>query len=183
MSTVVNKDWMRQNTVDISRYLPEFLQKDGNFSAVTSASSMEHERIRIRLQDIFDQFFVETATWGLSIYERVLGLIPAANETIEYRRKQILIRMAGTSMSTVQFLTKIVNTYGSGYIKEYTNKYYFNIYAACNDLAALTKMKEDIGIYKPAHLGFTIYLGYSWNGDITFDGSKTYGTYTINGDE
>ena len=183
MSTAVNKDWMRQETVDISKYLPEFLQKDGNFSAITSACSMEHEEIRTVLQDIFDQFFVETATWGLSMYERVWGLIPAADETYEYRRKQILIHMAGTSMSTVKFLTQIVNTYGSGYIKEYNNEYYFNIYAACNDPAALLKMKEDIGIYKPAHLGFTIYLGYSWNGNINFDGSSTYGTYLIGGNE
>ena len=181
--SLVNKDWMRQNTVDITKYLPEFLQSDKNFKAVATACSMEHESIRTALQDIFDQFYVNTATWGLSLWENVLGLVPTADETIEYRRKQILIRLQGFQTSTLAFLTQIVNTYGSGYIEENNDKYFFNIYAACNDKAALAKMKEDISVYKPAHLGYTIYLGYSWNGNITFDGTKTYGTYIVDGGE
>ena len=171
----LNVDWMRQNTVDISRYLPAFLQKDGNFKAITDVSSMEHERIRAELQDIFAQFFVDTATWGLSMYERVFDLTPAADEIYEYRRNQILQKMRGTGMSTVAVMTKIVNTYGSGYIVENNAKYNFSIYCSA-ETAALAKMKKQIEIYKPAHLGYTVYLGYSWNGAIQFDGKYTYNT-------
>jgi hypothetical protein len=181
--SIVNKDWMRQNTVDVTKYLPEFLQSDPNFKAVADACSLEHENIRVGLQDIFNQFFINTATWGLSMYESVLDLTPAADEIIEYRRKQILVRLSGLGMSTVAFLTKIINTYGSGYIQEYNDHYYFNVYTVTQDAVAVQKMKEDINTYKPAHLGFTIYLGYSWNGNITFDGSSTYGTYIIGGNE
>lgn len=171
----LNVDWMRQNVVDISRYLPEFLQKDGNFKAVTNVSSLEHERIRVALQDIFAQFFVDTATWGLSMWERVFDLTPAADEIDEYRRNQILLKMRGAGMSTVTVMTNIVNTFGNGYIVENNERYNFSIYCAIA-ADALIKMKKQIEIYKPAHMGYTVYLGYSWNGNITFDGTKSYNT-------
>lgn len=166
---------MRQDSIDISKYLPEFLQKDGNFKAVTNVSSTEHERIRTELQDVFNQFFVSTATWGIALWERVLGLTPAANEIIEYRRNQVLVKMRGTGISTKAVMEKIVNTYGSGYIIENNDKYNFAIYCSA-DSTALIKMKDQIAIYKPAHLGYTVYLGYSWNGAIKFDGTYTFNT-------
>jgi hypothetical protein len=164
---------MRQNTVDISKYLPKFLQEDENFRAVTDVTSFEHEHIRRELQDIFAQFFVTTATWGLEMWERVFDLIPTSDEIYEYRRNQVLLKMRGAGMSTVAAMTKIVNTYGSGYIVEDNARYNFSIYCT-SETTALTKMKQQIEIYKPAHLGYIVYLGYSWNGNIIFDGSHNY---------
>jgi uncharacterized protein YmfQ (DUF2313 family) len=171
----LNTAWMRKNMVDISNYLPEFLQKDGNFKAVTNIMSNEHERVREELQDIFAQFFIDTATWGLTMWERVCELIPAENETYEYRRNQIKQKIRGTGMSTVTVMTNIVNTFGNGYIVENNERYNFSIYCVIA-ADALIKMKKQIEIYKPAHMGYTVYLGYSWNGNITFDGTKSYNT-------
>jgi uncharacterized protein YmfQ (DUF2313 family) len=171
----LNTAWMRKNTVDISKYLPKYLQKDNNFHAITDVTSFEHEKVRQELQDIFEQFFVSTATWGLEMWERVFELTPTSDEIYEYRRNQILLKMRGAGMSTVAAMTKIVNTYGSGYIVEDNAKYNFSIYCSA-EAAALVKMKQQIEIYKPAHLGYTVYLGYSWNGNITFDGSHNYDT-------
>ena len=36
-----------------------------------------------------------------------------------------------------------------------------------------------LNIYKPAHLGYAIYLGYSWNGKIYWNGEATFSTATI----
>lgn len=35
-------------------------------------------------------------------------------------------------------------------------------------------MQNTIIYYKPAHLGLNVYLGFSWNGKIQFDGKYTY---------
>jgi hypothetical protein len=162
--------------IDVTNYLPRFLQSDPDFKAVCDAESIEHEKTRDALQDVFNQFFVGTATWGLSIWEYILDLHPAADEKNEYRRNQILNRIRGYKTTTKAVMHQIINTYGSGYLEEHNERYYFNVFVACNDDAAKQKLKEDIIVFKPAHLGINVYLGYSWNGDINFDGKYTFGT-------
>ena len=88
------------------------------------------------------------------MWERVLDLHPSPEDTYEQRRKKVLVKLQGTQTSTVSFLGKVVNAYGYGYIEEHNDKYYFN----------------------PAHLGLNVYLGFSWNGKIQFDGKYTYGS-------
>ena len=53
----MDNSWMRQNEVDISRYLPKFLLKDKRISCVLAADSAEHELQRLSLQDLQAQFY------------------------------------------------------------------------------------------------------------------------------
>ena len=55
----MDNSWMRQDTVNILRYLPEYLVKDTDFKNTNDADSKEHERIRLALQDLSKQFFVK----------------------------------------------------------------------------------------------------------------------------
>lgn len=168
------EEFIRKNQVDVSKYLPEFLKNDGEFKAVCDVHSMEHERIRKLLPEVFAQFSPYTATWGLSLWEKVLELYPDPGSTDNYRRAQILARLKGLNTSTIDFMNTVINTYGRGYIEEHNDRYYFNVYVACNDNAALTMLKHDLVIYRPAHLGINIYLGFAWNGGINFDGKNNF---------
>ena len=67
--------------IDITQYLPPFLKKDPHFRAVCEACSWEHENIRNAILDALNQFFVEKATWGLSMWEQVLDLHPSPEDT------------------------------------------------------------------------------------------------------
>ena len=67
----MDNSWMRQDTVNILRYLPEYLAKDTDFKNTNDADSKEHERIRLALQDLSKQFFVKFATWGLDDWEKL----------------------------------------------------------------------------------------------------------------
>mgnify|MGYP001679552504 CR=1 FL=1 len=53
-------DWMRQDAVNILDYLPRFLGMDPNFHATNHADSKEHDRIRLLLQDLLNQVYVDT---------------------------------------------------------------------------------------------------------------------------
>lgn len=170
------KGLLRTQTVNISRYLPDFLQKDDNFRAVCEACSWEHEKMRRAILNVLDQFFVGSATWGLEMWERVLNLHPAPTESYAFRRKKIIAKLQGSNTSTVALMNQIVNAYGFGYVEEHNDKYYFNIYTTCLIEADRRAMKEQILFYRPAHLGVNVYLGFSWNGFINFDGTYTYGT-------
>ena len=65
---------LRTYKVDVLRYLPKFLKNDGSFKATEDSLSEEHEKQRLLIIDICKQLFVESATWGLSDWERVYGI-------------------------------------------------------------------------------------------------------------
>lgn len=62
---------LREEPVDISRYLPHFLRKDLSMAGILDACSKEHERQRLTLLDVLDQFFVATATPVLCCYSNM----------------------------------------------------------------------------------------------------------------
>ena len=51
--------------MDILKYLPNFLSKDPMFHCAAETCNEEHDRLRLALQDLADNFFVNTATWAL----------------------------------------------------------------------------------------------------------------------
>lgn len=164
----LNMDWMRQNEVNILKYLPAFPANDKNFKAVADSCSTEHEFIRQELQDIFQQFFVTTATWGLVYWERILDIVPNQNDTYVQRRKRILLRLQSNQTSTIEYMTMIAkryfNTAATVKIEEDNANYAFRLIAdaVSYDMEGLI---EAIDTYKPAHLALVIvhYL----SGDIS----------------
>ena len=45
----------RGNKVDIMQYLPAYLAKSKRFKAVNDADSIEHDRLRLEIEDLFAQ--------------------------------------------------------------------------------------------------------------------------------
>jgi len=153
--------WFRSNAVNILKYLPEFLQSDLNFKSVADVCSVEHEKIRLELQDIFNQFFIETATWGLSSYERILNITPKSTDNYTARRNRILARYQTNQTSTVAFLTtlaqKYISTAATVTVVEDNENYSFSIVTDGGSVLYLSDLIEAINLYKPAHLGWLLH--------------------------
>lgn len=174
-------DWMRQSRMDILKYLPHFLSKDPMFRRAAETCNEEHDRLRLALQDLADNFFVSTATWALPLFESLLGIRASDGESDEFRRQRILFKLQHVDVSTKDFMNSIINLYSVGHIEEVNEEYYFKVYCIMNDkdTTTLQKLITQLNIYKPAHLGYAIYLGYSWNGRIHWNGEATFSTATI----
>lgn len=174
-------DWMRQSRMDILKYLPNFLSKAPMFHCAAETCNEEHDRLRLALQDLADNFFVNTATWALPLYESFLGIKSSDGDSDEFRRQRILFKLQHVDVSTKDFMNSIINLYSVGHIEEVNEEYYFKVYCIMNDkdTTTLQKLITQLNIYKPAHLGYAIYLGYSWNGRIHWNGEATFSTATI----
>ena len=159
---MLNMDWMRQNEVNILKYLPEFLSKDDSFKAAADTCSTEHERIRLQTQDIFQQFFIETATWGLSNWENVLGITPNAGDDYVQRRNRILMRFQSVQTTTPAYIESLVKRYMSAgsvvKVEEQNPEYDFRIVTTNGNILYLADMIEAINTFKPAHLGYGIAI-------------------------
>lgn len=149
--------------IDITQYLPPFLKKDPHFRAVCEACSWEHENIRNAILDALNQFFVEKATWGLSMWEELLGIEAKAESTEVERRAEIIRRLQKPKSVTEEFLEKLINMYiadESGKVTADTSDYSVEIRFNAVSHEALSKIIHGIKTYIPAHLGLKGKIDY-----------------------
>lgn len=167
--------------IDITRYLPPFLKKDPNFRAVCDSCSWEHENIRKAILDALDQFFVERATWGLEMWERVLGIPTNPLESTEMRRKTILLKLRQPESVTDEFMTKLVNQYISdaqGVVLSFPSEYRIEILYHGGTVLDYSKLRDAINLYIPAHIGYKLVT--ITKADLEYHGGGTVQCYRKN---
>lgn len=148
---------LRTYKVDVLRYLPKFLKNDGSFKDTEDALSEEHEKQRLLIIDICKQLFVESATWGLSDWERVYGIKTNKHLTINQRRQNLLVKIQGTKTITVKQLETIINQIVpvcGAHVLENTKPNEFKV--ALDVAAYVETVRELVDKYKPAHLTYVV---------------------------
>lgn len=158
----MKNEWMRHKTVDILKYLPFFLSEDKRFKTVNDADSIEHERLRLQVQELLEQLFVETATWGLPLWEQFCGLESDTSIDYKARRDRVLSVLNGKQVVTLDFITYLVNRYvadKSANILTHYDQYYIDIMLPDGKVTDFKELEKMLSIYMPAHLGWK-YLAY-----------------------
>ena len=161
--------WLRDEKMDISKYLPEFVRGDPVLGQTLAIESKEHERQRMEIRDLLAQAFIETATWGLADWERILDLKPDAGDNYEQRRNRILLKLQGRQVSTLDFMARLCARYTvdkAAEIEEHNEENRFRVYLH-GGVSDLPGLREALETYKPAHLGYDIC--YTLYGDLFDD--------------
>lgn len=91
--------------------LPDYYEYSQIMQAVLDAKGVEHDDLKADIQDVVNQLNVQTATWGLKIWENGLGL--PINEALanETRRARILGRLKGQGIATKAKVKQVVETF------------------------------------------------------------------------
>lgn len=77
--------------VDLTLYLPEFMKEYEEPKAVMSAENPEFTAVWTAADKVFNNHFVLTADEdGISRYEEMIGILPDAGDSLEYRRQKVL---------------------------------------------------------------------------------------------
>lgn len=162
---------LRTYKVDVLRYLPKFLSKDGTFKATQDSLSEEHEKQRLLIIDICKQLFVESATWGLDDWERVYEL-ENKHLSIDQRRNLLLVKMRGAQTITEEKLQEIVNLVyppKNAVVKENTGANTFKV--IIDTIDALDEIRRVVEIYKPAHLSYLLSHAFTSKGPMMISGA------------
>lgn len=151
--------FLRNSTVNVLRYLPGFLSEDESFKAVQDALSEEHEKLRLELDNLGDQFFLTiSGETGIAGWERVIGLIPDADDTLDDRRRAVLLWLQSNQVSTLEFMSRLVARYvedGNAWIEEVNEEYRFYLVIDMQSPIINRKgLDAAVEMYKPAHLGY-----------------------------
>lgn len=148
---------------------------------IISALGGETDALRASLSDLLAQCNVETATWGLVLWERQLGIDTDVEKPYDYRRSRILSKLRGTGTVTVAMIKNMAESFSNGEVDviEDAANYHFDVKFVGTmgippNMDDLTAAIEEI---RPAHLTYAyIYVYRTWQmvGDKTWAQASAY---------
>ena len=147
--------------------VPEHLEADPKSLAVIVALTDQALCARAAVLDAADQAHIQTATWGLALWEDLVGIVPAEGATLEDRRKAVTTKLLGSGTCNAQMISDIARalTGCDAVVIEQTGEYTFTLGFVGDepgfidfDLDTIIAAVEEV---KPAHLQFVI-LGITW---------------------
>jgi len=160
-------------------YTPSFVAKNGLLKKLLEAQASEVEKLSVDLQELLDQMYPQTATWGLSYWEEFCGM-PISDADDEVRRAQIISKLSRFSPVS----PKMIHSMAHNILKlnvsviESVAAYTFRINIESNnkniDIISLAKAIEEI---KPAHLDFDMCVENSTNININCNGINNIFNY------
>ena len=145
------------NLIDM---LPSFYHDSDFVKSYMSSQSVEHNFIKESIEDLVNNLYVNTATWGLDYFEEKLGLQTDKSKTYEERRERIKAKKRGNGTTTIKMLkdTALAFECGEIDITEMYADYMFKIkfISQKGRPKNLEDFKSAIDEIKPAHLAYIL---------------------------
>lgn len=147
---------------------PDRYYRHPQTAAILEALEDESELSAGQVEDLLDQFFVDTATWSLYLWEQKYGIAVDESKPLADRRTAVRDKMAATGNTTAEMVCQLAMAL-TGYearVVVHSADYSFSLEflgeentLADIDVSQVRQMVESI---KPAHLRFII-SGITWD--------------------
>ena len=140
--------------------LPKYYQESPQVSELERVLGKQAELLRVSESDTLAQLWVDTATWGLELWERWVGLPIDRTRSYSYRRGRIKAKLRGQGTTTEEMLANVVASFGFDpsqvSVLAHPTEYRFEI--ILSDLAAVPQdvsgIMDAVNEIKPAHLDY-----------------------------
>lgn len=164
----VTGDDVKPYKPDLFKYIAPFLRQVTEFKIWDKTCGYELGLLALRNKEILEQFFIETATWGLVYWEEQYGIATDLNKSYEDRREVIKAKIRGSGTATKEMIKNTAEAFSGGEVNiiEHPENYSFTVQfvgvlGIPKNLEAFKEMLETI---KPAHLGYDFKYTYTvWN--------------------
>lgn len=150
---------------DLLYRLPPHLKDTLEFKTWDDVSSYELGLSAWQEEDILNQCFVDTATWGLTFWEKVLDITTDLNKSYEERREIIKAKLRGSGTTTTQMIKNTAESFSGGEcnVIQHPENYSFTVQfvgikGIPRNMQAFKDMLEEI---KPAHLNYDFKYTYT----------------------
>lgn len=138
--------------------LPRYYQDSPPVAELERVLGAQAEKLMVSKSDTLAQLWVDTATWGLDLWEKWVGLPVDRASPYSYRRARIKAKLRGQGTTTVEMLANVVASFGYDpsqvSVIEHPEEYRFEV--VLSNLAKFptdtTGLTDAINPVKPAHL-------------------------------
>lgn len=150
--------------------LPPFYHNSDFVKAYMSSQSVEHSFLKESIEDLVNNLYINTATWGLDYFEEELGLETDKSKTYEERRERIKAKKRGNGTTTIKMLkdTALAFECGEVEVAEMYNDYIFKLkfISQKGRPKNLDDFKNAIDEIKPAHLAYILEFMYNTHQEL-----------------
>lgn len=140
--------------VELKKELPRFYDDIRDFQELLKVEAKELAAIDSQMNEVVDQLFIETATWGLARWEKIFGILADESKPIEQRRSVLKSKIRGAGVTTVALVKEVAESWYNGEIEvaeesgRVAIKFHSN-YGVPSNLSDVEKALREI---IPAHL-------------------------------
>ncbi|MEC1716592.1 putative phage tail protein [Schinkia azotoformans] len=151
---------------NLLNYLPPLYRDILEMEKLQNSLSIELGNLYFSKSDIEDQLFIESATWGLTFWERVFGIQSNLSLSYEERREIIKAKIRGYGTVTKTMIKEVALAFTNAEVDviEHPESYSFvvkfiGIKGIPKNMAGFLEIIE---IIKPAHLSYSIEYTFTW---------------------
>ena len=145
-------------------YLPEFYAGSPYVTELQGAFTGRASAVEAAKNDLFAQFVLETATWGLPIWEQAYGLEADVTKPLPYRRSRVRSKMRSAATTTPAMIRNVAESFSNGQVEviEYPGEYRFEVkfvgtMGVPPNMKDLSAALDDL---RPAHLAYDYVILY-----------------------
>ena len=160
--------------------LPSFYEND-IVKSIQNALGVEADSINSTVENTLNQFFVDSATWGLNNWEKMLG-ISKNNNDIQTRRENIKAKMRSRGTTSIEVIKNICEAYSYGEVEIIVNhsdySFIVDFVGSIGVPKAFAELDKTIEEIKPAHLAYSYKFNYNTNFNISNYTHEQLSNYT-----
>lgn len=149
---------------DLTLSLAPSWQSDPALGELQRVQGLALDRLDEDVKLWLDQFRVETATVGLPMWERAVGIEPDLSLSPDWRRARVKAKLQGLGVTTAEVICGIVERFTGGVatLREGVDKHTFQVTVegVLNQPENMAVMRHSVTEVKPAHLAHAYALRY-----------------------
>ena len=143
--------------------LPSFYDNDIT-KPIQDSFSVEANSINDEVENTLNQFFVDSATYGLDYWEKMLG-ISKNNNDIQTRRENIKAKMRSRGATSIEVIKNICEAYSNGIVEIIVNhsdySFIIKFVGSIGIPQAFEELDKTIESIKPCHLAHSYEFTYN----------------------
>lgn len=148
---------------------------------IQDSFTVEANLMNDKVEKTLEQFFVDSATYGLDYWEKMLG-ISKNNNDIQTRRENIKARMRSRGTTTVSVIKNICEAYSNGEVDIIVNhsdySFVIDFIGTIGIPRAFAELDKTINEIKPCHLAHSYRFNYNTHSNLANYTHEQLANYT-----
>ena len=148
---------------------------------IQDSFNVEADLINNEVEKTLEQFFVDSATYGLDYWEKMLG-VSKNNNDIQTRRENIKAKMRSRGTTSIEVIKNICEAYSYGEVEIIVNhndySFEINFIGSIGVPAAFSELDKTIEEIKPCHLAHSYKFNYNTHSNISNYTHEQLANYT-----
>lgn len=154
--------------------IPSYHKSSKYTADILQALTRQTEKLLDSKNDLLAQLNVQTATWGLELWEKALGIQINATKPLAFRRGRIESKLRAQGITTKIMIKNVAESFSNGIVDiiEHPELYLFDVkfIGSLGIPPNMDDLSAAIEEIKPAHLTYRYIYTF-----ITWDQAEAYG--------